>query len=372
MNIIFILESSTNSGGMERMLTTISCAIAKVYDVTVLTAANANGKDFFPFDKDVRRVDLGMNHNEYSKFKDFKKEYQKRLAKWLTDNRQDITVSLGSSEYSFLPDIKDGSKKIFWFHFAFNYDLMTSHTSRFRFVNLMVGHLRRMRRLKIAKRYDMGVVLSKSDYDSWRKHIKNVTYIYNPITIEPKTVIDYGVRKAMAVGRVQPQKGFDYLVEAWELVHKKYRDWQLDIYGGGSESNKSFIQKLIDSKGLHDVVKMKGITDDMAEAYSTHSIMVLSSRYEGFGLVLVEAAACGLPLVSYDCEQGPSEIIDEGKNGYLVSPVGNIKGLVDTICKLIQDGNLRKTMGAKAKQMSEQFSLEIITKEWIKFFKNLK
>lgn len=284
-------------------------------------------------------------------------------------NHQDVTVSLGSLEFFFLPDIKDGSKKVFWFHFAFNYDLMTSRYTRFQWLNSCIGHLKRRRRIRIAKKFDKVIVLSKNDLKSWRKYLNNVTYIYNPITINPKLVVDYRVKRAIAVGRIEYQKGFDYLVKVWTKVHDNYPNWQLDIYGGGAKNDIDGLQKQIDASNLHGIVNIKGRTDDIAKAFSVHSIMILSSRYEGFGLVLVEAAACGLPLVSFDCEQGPSEIIEEGKNGYLVSPIGNINGMANAIYKLIQDENLRKSMGAKAKQMSEQFSLGKVYKEWLNLFK---
>lgn len=371
MNITFILESSFSSGGMERMLATIANALSDTYNVTVLTAFNEGRKDFFPFKEGVKRVDLHIERAKFPRPKELKGEYKTRLEDWLMENRQDVTISLGSLEFFFLPDIKDGSKKVFWFHFAFNYDLMTSQNSRCKLLNFVRGQLKRTRRLMVARRYDASVVLTNIDLASWRRYLKNIVRIYNPLTIAPVSVNDYGVKRAIAVGRIQPQKGFDYLVEAWSIIHVKYPDWHLDIYGDGTKDDISFIENLINDKKLKGIVNLMGSTSDIAKAYSEHSIMILSSRYEGLGLVLVEAASCGLPLVSYDCEQGPSEIIDEGKNGFLVSPVGNIKGLADAICKLIQDENLRKTMGAKAKLMSEQFSLEKNTQDWVLFLQGL-
>lgn len=372
MNITFILESAFNSGGMERMLATIANALSDTYHITVLTAFNEGRKDYFPFKENVKRVDLHIEKAKIPRLKELKGEYKRRLGDWLVENRQDVTISLGSMEFFFLPGIKDGSKKVFWFHFAFNYDLMTSINSSSKWLlGYCIGYLKRMRRLMVAKRYDAGVVLTNIDLASWRRYLKNVVRIYNPLTIDPISVNDYGIRRAIAVGRIQPQKGFDYLVDAWSIIHGKYPDWHLNIYGDGTKEDISFIENLINDKHLKGVVNLMGSTSDIAKAYSEHSIMVLSSRYEGFGLVLVEAASCGLPLVSFDCEQGPSEIIEEGKNGFLVSPVGNTKGLAEAICKLIRDENLRKIMGTKAKQVSEPFSLDNITNEWIEFFHNL-
>jgi glycosyltransferase involved in cell wall biosynthesis len=109
----------------------------------------------------------------------------------------------------------------------------------------------------------------------------------------------------------------------------------------------------------------------MAKSYSEHSLMILSSRYEGFGLVLLEASVCGLPLISFDCKQGPSEIIENGKNGYLVKPVGNVGGLTKAICAMISDENKRRIMGREAQQMSQRFSLNRISEQWCMMFNSL-
>lgn len=370
MNITFILESSYNSGGMERMLTTIANAMAEAHHVTVITALNEDHKDFFPFMDAVTRVDLGIRYKDYP-YISLKREYKQRLAQWLKKNSQEIVVSLGSLEFFFLPNIKDGSKKVFWFHFAFNYDIKTSCYTSCQLVNTAIGRFKRLRRIRIARRYDKMIVLSRSDLKYWKRYLKNVICIYNPITITPEPVINYSVKRAIAVGRIEYQKGFDYLVKAWGQVHKKYPNWQLNIYGGGKEENIQQLQTLINKYGLHGVVILKGTTNDIAKAYSEHSIMVLSSRYEGFGLVLVEGSACGLPLVSFDCKQGPSEIINHGINGYLVSPVGNIQGLANSICHMISNEELRKIMGKNAMDMSQRFSLKLITKEWLYFFEGM-
>lgn len=371
MNITFVLESTFNSGGIERMLATIANAMAAAHKVAVVTAFNEGRKDFFPLSKDIERNDLGIRSADYSKPKALKAEYKHRLAQWLTSNKQDVVVSLGSLEFGFLPDINDGSKKVFWFHFAFNYDILTSRRTPWQWANTLIGHIVRRKRIAVARKYDKVVVLSKSDLKSWQKYLNNVCYIYNPITIKPRQVSDYKVKKALAVGRIERQKGFDYLVEAWEIVNKRFPDWQLDIYGGGTEQETAKLQRQINALGLERSITLKGRTEDIASAYANHSVMVLSSRYEGFVLVLLEAAACGLPMVSFDCKQGPVEIISNGEDGYLVSPVGNTQGLAEAICRLAADNDLRHQMGQKAKANSERFALEKITQEWLTLFENL-
>jgi glycosyltransferase involved in cell wall biosynthesis len=167
----------------------------------------------------------------------------------------------------------------------------------------------------------------------------------------------------ISAGRLDYQKGYDYLIPAWSAVAKKHPDWHLNIYGEGALRDS--IQKQIDELKLTNVITLCGRTSDISEKYAQHSIYVMSSRAEGLGLVLLEAASCGLPLIAYDCPSGPSEIIENGKNGLLVGRVGDIKGMADAICTIIENEALRNEMGEKALQMVERFSIQNIKKEWM-------
>lgn len=353
------------------MLATIANEMSRYYDVTVITAFNGGQVDAFSFVGRVHRVDLGIDRTLYSSPREQKRGYKRELTTFLQASAFDVCVSLGSLEMTFLPTINDGSRKVFWFHFALNYDIETCHITRFSRLNYIIGKVKQLRHVSAARKYDKVVVLSKTDCKSWQRYLHNVTYIYNPLTIKKSVNPDYTVAKAMAVGRIDRQKGFDYLVDAWRIVYEKYPQWQLDIYGTGSEKNVTELRKQIDGNGLSHVVFLKGKSNDMGKNYSEHSLMVLSSRYEGFGLVLLEASACGLPLVSFDCKQGPAEIIDDGRNGYLVRPVGNIQGLAEAICKMLSDESLRKKMGEEAERMSGRFSLEKISAQWRELFEKL-
>jgi glycosyltransferase involved in cell wall biosynthesis len=356
---------------MERMLATLANEMSRYYEITVITAFNGSRGDGFLFVGGVHRVDLGIDRTLYPSSREQKRVYKKELATLLQASAFDICVSLGSSEMKFLPEIKDGSKKVFWFHFALNYDIETCHLSGFSSLDYLIGKARQLRRIRAARKYDKVVVLSKADCRTWQRYLRNVTYIYNPLTIRKAQNPDYAVMKAIAVGRIDRQKGFDYLVAAWKNVHDRFPQWQLDIYGGGSEENVKELNAQIEAYGLSGIVFLKGRCNDMAKAYAEHSLMILSSRYEGFVLVLLEASACGLPLVSFDCKHGPAEIIDDGRNGYLVRPVGNIQGLADAICKMISDENLRRKMGEEAERMSAHFSLDKISAQWRMLFDNL-
>lgn len=369
MKIAYTLESSFNSGGMERMLSVISNEMSKYFDVTVITAFNESKKDYFGFSNDINRIDLGICPKKYLTTKLLKLAYKRQLSNYLCNNHQDIVISLGSLEFYFLTKIKDDSKKVFWFHFALNYDIITFNKTHIKLLNLCIGKIKQFRRLYYASKYDKVVVLSKEDCKKWNKYLNNVIYIYNPITISQFASPDYSVEKAIAVGRLDYQKGFDYLIDAWKLVHLKYPYWSLDIYGDGPLKNN--LQRLIDKNDLCDIVNLCGKVDNISEIYSKYSLAIMTSRYEGFGLVLMEAGICGLPLIAFNCQSGPGEIIENGKNGYLVDKVGDISQMVETICKLLDDEDERKKMGELASITMQRFSLDNISLSWFQMLKNI-
>ena len=122
---------------------------------------------------------------------------------------------------------------------------------------------------------------------------------------------------------------------------------------------------------LANIINLKGVTNDIVKEYQKHSIYLMSSRSEGFPLVLIEASSCGLPIVSFDCPSGPSEIVEHGGNGFLVSPVGNIDAMANRVMQLMADKSLRQKMGRCSLELSQRFKLENIAAEWIELYNQL-
>lgn len=371
MKIAYCIESLYNSRGTERVLTVCANMLCHDYDITIITAFNHDKSDYYKLDKKIRRVDLGVetvNVRRWSSlvYNPTKERYKKQLSEYLFANKQDIVVSLGGLEMYFLPSIKDGSKKVLWFHFSFNISRLFVAESYLRLIRPFAYSLQTIRRVVYARRFNQIVVLSKSDLKSWSKYCRHCTYIYNPLTIKVSQTSTCKNFQAIAVGVLGIQKGFDYLVDAWEIISRKHPNWCLNIFGDGPDREK--LQNQIRRNKLESVVKLKGITNNIAKEYSNHSLFVLSSRAEGFGLVLVEASAFGLPLVSFNCPQGPSEIIENGVNGFLVEQIGDVKSLADAIDVLISNEQLRLKMGKNALVSSKRYSEDVIIKEWHKLF----
>ena len=158
------------------------------------------------------------------------------------------------------------------------------------------------------------------------------------------------------------------MIDAWREVHKRHSDWIINIFGSGEYEER--VRKQITEYGLQDVVIMKNPTDHIMEEYLKSSIYVMSSVFEGFAMVLLEAMACGIPCVSFDCPYGPRNVIKNGEDGFLVEYL-NSNALAEKICKLIEDKDLRKQMGQNGRRNVMRFSRETIMPQWISLFDSL-
>lgn len=366
MRIAYIIDSMYNSGGMERVLTVCANALSDFYSITIITGFQQKRSYFFNLSSKVRCHDLDIIEDKpYKK----KKVYKDKLSCYLKKESFDVVVSLGGLEYNFLYSIHDGSKKLVWFHFAIDIAKTVWVGPNPNILKRIKSNLQTLKRIYIAKKYDNIIVISNSDSNAWKKYTSKVIHIYNPITINSPVQSKLQSKSVISVGRLDYQKGYDLLIDAWSVVAKKYRDWRLDIYGDGEQKN--LLQAKINDLNLSSSIYLCGGVTNISEKYADHSIYVMSSRAEGLGLVLLEAASCGLPLISFDCPSGPGEIIQDGVNGFLVSKVGDINSLAEKICLLISDELLRVKMGRDAKKTVDIFSLQNIIKQWRKLYDEL-
>lgn len=214
--------------------------------------------------------------------------------------------------------------------------------------------------------YDKVVVLTHYNLSEWSS--SNLEVIPNPLSFVPQQVSSLNQKKAICVGSISYNKGYDLLISAWEQVATKHPDWTVSIYGKGDTSQ---LQKLIDQKGLTKQIVFCGPTSRIQEKYLESSFLILPSRSEGFGMVLIEAMACGLPCISFDCPCGPRDIIEDGKNGYLVEPE-RVNLLADAINKTIEDPDLLHQMGAYARNSVRAYQIETIASLWYQLFSQLK
>ena len=376
-HIAYCIPSLDHSGGMERVLTTKANYLADQlgYDVSIIITDGKGTKPFFSLSDKIHVIQLDVNidnlwqHPIWKRLYLYKKRmglYKQRLEKCLTQLRPDITVSLLRREINFLCNIKDGSVKVGEIHFGrYKY-----REANFGFLPAIVNQWitnRWMAQLdQKVKQLDRFVVLTHEDATYW-KGLSNLLVIPNPITIEQGIVSECISKQVIAVGRYTYQKGFDQLIPAWKIVNEKHPDWILNIYGGGNKEN---LQSMVDRFGLSNTIKLNGPVNQIREKYQESSIFVLSSRFEGLPLVLMEAMSCGLPPVSFTCPCGPKDIIHDGEDGILCEN-GDTESLAAGICRLIEDEQLRKEMGRKAAQRIQRFTIDRIMQQWDQLFQEL-
>lgn len=244
-----------------------------------------------------------------------------------------------------------GVRRIAWEHCHFDEDLGR--------------RARRVARWVAARTGDTVVVLTERDKLRWRNGHPSrdkIQVIPNPLPFPfPIRPASLESQTVLAVGRLVPEKGFDVLISAWALVSSRFPGWKLTIVGEGEA--RPTLEAQIRSQGLGASVSLPGATNQIEEHYQRASVFCLSSWYEGFGLVLVEAMSYGLPIISTDCETGPRELIDAGTNGFLV-PTGNPIALADTLAALLANRPLRQDLGNKARQYARRFDANQISARW--------
>ncbi len=376
MKIIYCIHSVYNPGGMERVLLNKVQWLCENTDweIKIVTTDQHGRPPFYKFPGKVLFTDLGINYSEdnilsplgkISGYLKKKRLHKKRLKEYLSEEMADIVVSLFPSESSFIPDIKDGSRKVLELHFNRFFRIQYGR-------NGILGIIDRVRTFSdtsLVKRFDDFVVLTNEDAKYWGQ-LDNMSVIPNAALKLGDCYSDCTEKRVIAVGRLDYQKGFDRLIEAWDLMlqrHPELRDWHLDIFGQGEweEMLRGMIaeRKLSDSVTIHKPVK------DIAEEYRESSLLVMSSNFEGFPMVMLEGMGMGLPVVSFAFKCGPRDIIEPGVNGLLVR-TGDIEMLADAMARVMGDDALRKRMGKEARRVTDRFSEAAVMQQWLSLFKN--
>ncbi|NUS55712.1 MAG: glycosyltransferase family 4 protein [Streptomycetaceae bacterium] len=223
------------------------------------------------------------------------------------------------------------------------------------------------------KRYfsdvDLLLLLTQEDADEWVANgMNNTGAMPNPLPITPEITADRSAKTVVSLGRLSFEKGYDLLLTAWSHVAPRHPDWTLRLFGSGPEADN--LRKQAAELGVSGSVEFPGQTADIEGALRDASVFALASRAEGFPMSLLEAMAMGLPCAAFDCAPGVREIVDDGGNGFLLTP-GNTAGLADALERLITDRDLRETLGDQARVDVQQFSADAILDRWESVFQHL-
>lgn len=378
MHILYIYPEITIKGGADKVIVEkANYFVNHGYDVTIVTEAQMGRKLSFSLDEKVKHIDMGIDFNrQYSlhglqrlmTYWSMLREYKKRLKKTLIKERPDIVITIMGRSIDFITDIHDGSIKVGEVHSVKSNVRSLNVMERKGGLHRIVAQLMRWHVNGKVSRLDAMVLLTQQDADSWTE-AKQTFVIPNAVPYFPEQSSTLNNKQVLMVARYNDAKGYEYMVEAWQSVHERHPDWILNVYGSGELHDDviRWIQKrqLSSSMILHDPV------DNVMDKYLESSIFVMSSRYEAFPMVLLEAMACGVPCVSFDCPYGPRNIIRNGEDGYLVDYL-NSQALADSICQLIENEPLRKKFGAKARQNIRRFSQDAVMLQWDKLFNTLQ
>ena len=376
MKILYCTHSTYNPGGMERVLLNKVTYLSQLpgWEVSIVTTDQHHRPPFYPFPEKVRMTDLDINYsddNDKGAWKKIfgylrkRKEHKRKLTALLQKERPDIVVSLYPSESSFIPDIKDGSKKVLELHFCKFFRLQYGRKGLLGWID----KLRTRQDERIVRRFDKFVVLTHEDKGYWG-NLPNIEVIPNAAMQVSESYSDVTNKRVIAVGRLDYQKGFDRLIEAWEWIQGtgKLTDWRLDIFGQGEW--KEMLQRMIEERGLQHSVQIHRPTKQIGEEYVKSSLLVMSSHYEGFPMVMIESMACGLPVVSFDYKCGPKDIIQHGINGLLV-PEGDIKALANAMMEVMTDEAYRRMLSRNARKVVDTYSEEAVMARWIRLFTSI-
>ena len=375
MKLIYCIASVYNPGGMERvLLNKLRWWVNRGgYELLVVTTDQAGRPPFYDFPPEVRMTDLGINYsadNVRSPIAKILSYFRKRrlhrklLTELLQREKADIVVSLYPSESSFIPDIRDGSRKVLELHYC---KLFRMQYDRKGLLGL-ADRFRTWQDERIVRRFDSFVVLTKQDAALWGT-MSNLTVIPNAALAIPQVTRKAGTHRVIAVGRLDYQKGFDRLIDAWALLPESLRRvWRLDIFGQGEWREP--LQAQILRRGIGASARINAPTQNIFEEYAGSEFLVMSSHYEGFPMVMIEAMACGLPVVSFDFLCGPRDIIRPGENGLIV-PEGDVASMADAMRRLMEDPGTLARMSAAAPDVSETYAETVIMQQWERLFNDI-
>lgn len=377
LKLVYITPALYMAGGVERVLTLKANYFAEHfgYDITIILTEGKDKPLFYPLSNKIKVINLNIGFEELWTCSFVKKvfvylkkqrQFKKALTKELMCIRPDITISLLRREINFINDIRDGSRKIGEMHINRanyrNYNTEKVNLLKRLFANFWSSNL-----LHHLRKLDKLVVLTDRDRDSWVE-LNNVVTIPDPLSILPTKISPLTEKRVVAIARYSHEKGIDLLLKAWSIVEKQISDWRLDVFGDG---DRAPYEQLIDELKINrKSCLLHGRTDDVEKEYCNSSIFVLTSRFEGFGMVLTEAMACGLPIVSFDCPWGPRSIITDSEDGILVE-VGNINAFATGLLRLMNDEILRQSLSKAGLRNVQRFSIEQIAEQWRNVFESL-
>lgn len=340
MNIVFIINSLKKRSGSER----VACILANQliekfnYDVTIINRDTNFGEVAYPLNEQIRVEKISG-----SQF-----QFYKHLASFIGQEKPDVVIVHNMGKLSLLCAlIPNVNKLVALEHVSF--------ISRPKFVQLLSK--------VFYKRIDQVVTLTNCDKDYFDKFHNDVITVPNFSPFLVSNELNYNKKQIVAIGRLTDQKNYIHLLKAWDKIFHMLPDWKLLIYGEGE--HEDFLNEYIQSKVIKNIHLM-GNTSDIKSVYEASSFFVMSSKYEGLPMVLIEAQSFGLPIVSYDCPNGPGDVIQDQYNGFLIDNQ-NIDLLAEKILELTNSPDKLQKFSQNSLINALNYQPEKILNLWVKY-----
>lgn len=354
--LLYITNGIKGAGGLERVLSVKASYLAEKlnYDVHIVVLNNNQDSFFYNFSDKIKVHDIKATGTIFSFYKSYIKGIQE-IVKMLQPDA--ISVCDDGLKGFFVPIFLPKKYPLIYERHA---SILHNTSSK------KAGKIMQILMRFLGSKFSKFVVLTSSNEKEWS--LKNSQIIPNPLSFYPQESSSLSQKKIVVVGTHSYNKGYDLLLQVWKNIVLQFPDWTLDIYGK-IDPNETFVQ-LAKALKIDTSVTFYHPVSNIKEVYLNASLLVLTSRTEGFGMVLIEAMSCGLPCVAFDCPSGPRDIIKTNEDGFLISPE-NVEEMTKKIIFLIENEESLKQMGAQARVNVRRYLPDAIMLKWDQLFKDL-
>ena len=371
MRILYVYSAWAIWGGIERVLIDKMNYLADTegYEIYTLTYDQGTNPIPFPLSSKVIYRDLNVRLYHHYRYHGLKKYYYKyKLQKLLVKRLQseileimpDVIVCPRVDLLSYILKAKGRIPLVYESHSSYKWIAMEKKG--------LVWFFRQHYYNRLVKKVQMVVSLTEGDALEWRKITNHVSVIPNVVKLNYSGQYSNCQSKSVIfVGRLSLQKDVHSLLRIWSIVHKRFPEWQLHIYGDRGEETESIVHAL---EQISENIYLHEPTSQIFDKYLDSSMLLSTSLYEPFGLVLPEAMSCGLPVVAFDCPYGPSEIITDGVDGFLIRN-RDLQEFAQKVCLLIENQEMRLQMGRAGIQSARRYEASRILPMWKALFRQL-
>lgn len=377
MTIVYVMESLVPKGGTERIISEKANYLAEQYkyNVYIITCTQQQDQpNAFQLSSSVHQIKLAIPYYsqycyKYPKRFFVKLSINKKLKEAIIEAVQqinpDILIGIGHYKADLISSIKCRAKKIIECHETRQFTLLETGNKKSLISHINTFLFRNQYFQTIEKNADAVITLTEGDRNNWKKaHYTEA--IPNFSTMSVSEYSDCEQKRIIAVGRLEWEKGYERLINIWEVISIQHPEWSLDIFGEGTQSNN--LKEIISNRKIKRV-QIHHATNDISKEYANSSICVLTSYFEGFALVLLEALKHGVPCVAFDCPNGPRNIINDNQCGFLIEN-GNTSLFIEKLNLLIEKESLRKEFSQKAIERAKAFDIDFVMKKWKELFEN--